>query len=157
MGIISPVGNSIDAAWRNIVDGKSGIGPITRFDVSKFSTRIGGSIKDFDAAEIIGRKEARRIDAFMHYGIVASQQAIQDSGIEITEDLATRFGVAMGAGIGGLETIENTHDTYLASGPRRISPFFIPGSIINMVSGHVSIQYGITGPNIALVVSVDRI
>ena len=151
MGIISPVGNSIDAAWRNIVDGKSGIGPITRFDVSKFSTRIGGSIKDFDAAEIIGRKEARRIDAFMHYGIVASQQAIQDSGIEITEDLATRFGVAMGAGIGGLETIENTHDTYLASGPRRISPFFIPGSIINMVSGHVSIQYGITGPNIALV------
>ena len=151
MGIISPVGNSIDAAWRNIVDGKSGIGPITRFDVSKFSTRIGGSIKDFDAAEIIGRKEARRIDAFMHYGIVASQQAIQDSGIEITEDLATRFGVAMGAGIGGLETIENTHDTYLASGPRRISPFFIPGSIINMVSGHVSIRYGITGPNIALV------
>ncbi len=151
MGIISPVGNSIDAAWRNIVDGKSGIGPITRFDVSKFSTRIGGSIKDFDAAEIIGRKEARRIDAFMHYGIVASQQAIQDSGVEITEDLATRFGVAMGAGIGGLETIENTHDTYLASGPRRISPFFIPGSIINMVSGHVSIRYGITGPNIALV------
>ncbi len=151
MGIISPLGNSIDAAWRNIVDGKSGISPITRFDVSNFTTRIGGSIKDFDAAEIIGRKEARRMDAFMHYGIAASQQAIQDSGIEITEDLATRFGVAIGAGIGGLETIENTHDTYRASGPRRISPFFIPGSIVNMVSGHVSIRYGITGPNIALV------
>lgn len=151
MGIISPVGNSIDTAWGNIVGGHSGIGPITRFDVSDFSTRIGGSIDDFDAAEIVGRKDARRMDAFMHYGIAASQQAISDCGIEISEDLATRFGVAMGAGIGGLETIENTHDIYRKSGPRRISPFFIPASIINMVSGHVSIQYGITGPNIALV------
>ncbi len=150
MGIISPVGNTVDAAWNSIVGGKSGIGPITRFDVSNFSTRIGGSISDFDANEIIGRKDARRTDAFMHYGIAASQQAMQDSGIEVDDKLSPRFGVAMGAGIGGLELIENTYVTYLKSGPRRISPFFIPGSIVNMVSGHVSIRYGLTGPNIAL-------
>ena len=150
MGIISPVGNTVDAAWNSIVGGKSGIGPIIRFDVSNFSTRIGGSISDFDANEIIGRQDARRTDAFMHYGIAASQQAMQDSGIEVDDKLSPRFGVAMGAGIGGLELIENTYVTYLKSGPRRISPFFIPGSIVNMVSGHVSIRYGLTGPNIAL-------
>ena len=150
MGIISPVGNTVDKAWNSIVGGKCGIGPITRFDVSNFSTRIGGSISDFDANEIIGRKDARRTDAFMHYGIAASQQAMQDSGIEVDDKLSPRFGVAMGAGIGGLELIENTYVTYLKSGPRRISPFFIPGSIVNMVSGHVSIRYGLTGPNIAL-------
>ena len=152
LGIISPVGNDIDTAWKSVVDGTSGIGPIAGFDASDFTTRFGGEVRDFDVSEYLSRKEARKIDGFMHYGIAACKQAIEDSGLEITESEAERFGVAMGSGIGGIRTIENNYHKYIESGsPRKISPFFVPGSIINMVSGNVSIMYGLTGPNLSLV------
>ncbi len=153
LGIVSPVGNAVVDAWRHILDGKSGIGPIERFDVSEFPTRFGGSVRDFEVTDYLSRKDARRIDAFMHYGIAASKQAIVDCGIEVTEENAPRIGVAVGAGIGGIETIEQSYEKYLIAdrAPRKISPFFVPGSIINMISGHVSIEYGLTGPNLALV------
>jgi len=153
LGIISPVGNTVEAAWNSVLEGKSGIGAITRFDCSDFSTRIAGEIRNFDASEFIPAKDARKMDAFMHYGIAACKQAIADSGIEVTDRNSSRIGVAFGSGIGGIETIEVNCTKYLESGrlPRRISPFFIPGSIINMVAGHVSIAYGIQGPNLSLV------
>jgi 3-oxoacyl-[acyl-carrier-protein] synthase II len=147
------VGNTVEAAWNSVLEGKSGIGAITRFDCSDFSTRIAGEIRNFDASEFIPAKDARKMDAFMHYGIAACKQAIADSGIEVTDRNSSRIGVAFGSGIGGIETIEVNCTKYLESGrlPRRISPFFIPGSIINMVAGHVSIAYGIQGPNLSLV------
>lgn len=152
LGIVSPVGNSVDAAWAALLAGRSGIGPITRFDASRFPTRIGGSVKDLDISAYITPKDARKMDAFIHYGIVAAGQAIDDAGIEIEDSNAHRIGVAIGSGIGGIETIEQNFAKYLESGsPRKISPFFVPGSIINMISGHVSIRYGMTGPNVALV------
>lgn len=153
LGIVSPVGSRVKDAWDAILAGRSGIGPITRLDVSDFSTRIGGHVTDFDLAEYVSSKDARRMDPFMHYGVGASKQAVADSGIEIDERNAARIGVVFGSGIGGLETIEQTYGKYLESGkvPRRISPFFIPGSIINMVSGHVSIAYGMQGPNLSIV------
>jgi 3-oxoacyl-[acyl-carrier-protein] synthase II len=153
LGIISPVGNTVEAAWNSVLEGKSGIGPITRFDCSDFSTRIAGEIRNFDASEFVPAKDARKMDAFMHYGIAACKQAISDSGIEVTDQNSSRIGVAFGSGIGGIETIEVNCTKYVESGrlPRRISPFFIPGSIINMVAGHVSIAYGIQGPNLSLV------
>ncbi len=153
LGIISPVGNTVDAAWSSVLEGRSGIGPITRFDCSEFSTRIAGAIRDFDATEYIPAKDVRKMDTFMHYGIAACKHAITDSGFEVTEENAPRIGVAFGSGIGGIETIEINCTKFLESGrsPRRISPFFIPGSIINMVAGHVSIAYGIHGPNLSLV------
>ena len=151
MGIISCVGSEVDEAWRNIVQGNSGIEPIAAFDTSGLSTRIGGAVKGFDVSDILSPKDARKMDPFMHYGIAASNRALADSGIEITEANGHRIGVAMGAGIGGLLTIENNHQKMIDGGPRRISPFFIPGSIINMVSGHVSIMHGITGPNLSIV------
>ena len=153
MGIISPVGSTLESAWRSILEGRSGIGAIDRLDVSKFSTRIGGAVKDFDAGDYLAPREQRRIDAFMHYGIAAAKQAIGDAALEVTEGIAHRCGVAMGSGIGGLETIEANYRGFLEAGesPRKISPFFIPGSIINMISGHVSIAYGMTGPNLSLV------
>lgn len=149
LGLISPVGNSVETGWANASAGKSGIGPIGRYDVSAFSTRFAGLIKDFDITEILPPKEAKKSDPFIHYGIAASVQAIADSGFDVTDGNAHRIGVAMGSGIGGLETIEVNHDKLLSGGPRRVSPFLIPGSIINMISGHVSIMYGLTGPNIA--------
>ena len=151
LGIISPVGNSIEEAWKNILAGQSGIRPITRFDVSGFSTRFGGTIEGFDAKEHINSKDARKMDPFIHYGIAAAGEALRDSGLEIDERNADRIGVAVGSGIGGINWIENGHKNYLDGGPRKLSPFFIPGAIINMVSGHLSIIHGMKGPNISIV------
>jgi 3-oxoacyl-[acyl-carrier-protein] synthase II len=151
MGIVSPVGNSIAQAWDNVSQGKSGISLIEGFDASALTTRIAGTIKDFDITEHLSAKDARKIDPFIHYGIVAAKDAIADAGLEITPANADRVAVAMGSGIGGIGTIEANHSKALTGGARKISPFFIPGSIINMISGQISIMYGITGPNIALV------
>ncbi|MEX0731148.1 MAG: beta-ketoacyl-ACP synthase II [Aquisalimonadaceae bacterium] len=151
MGIISPVGNSIKEAWGNILEGRSGIRPITRFDVSAFSTRFGGNIEGFDASDYINPKDARKMDPFIHYGIAAASQAMADSGLTVTEENAERIGVAVGSGIGGINWIENGHKAYLDGGPRKLSPFFIPGAIINMISGHLSIIHGLKGPNISIV------
>ena len=152
-GIIAPVGNDTDSAWEHVVNGRSGITPIpdSEFDVSKFSTRFGGCIKNFDPTEYMPAKEVRKIDTFMVYGIAAAREAIENAGLEFDETNVDRIGVAMGSGIGGIDTIRKNCEKYIAGGPRKISPFFIPGSIINMVSGHLSIRYGLRGPNIALV------
>lgn len=151
MGIVSPVGSRVETAWENILSGKSGIGPIADFDASEFTTRIAGTVSDFDVGQYLSPKEARKLDPFIHYGIGATIDAIRDSGLEIDERNASRTGIALGAGIGGLKTIEDNHAKLRDSGARRVSPFFIPGSIINMASGYVSILYGITGPNLSVV------
>jgi len=151
LGILSPVGNSVTAAWDNILAGKSGIGPITHFDATDFPVRFGGEVRDFDVADYIKGKEARRMGAFIHYGIAAASQAIADAGIEITDENAARAGIAIGSGIGGLRGIEVAYQAYLDGGPRKISPFFVPGNIINMIAGNLSIMYGMKGPNIAIV------
>ncbi|WP_027960955.1 beta-ketoacyl-ACP synthase II [Halomonas halodenitrificans] len=150
LGLVTPVGNTVAESWGNIVSGKSGIAPIEHFDVSGFNTRFGGSVKDFDISPYLNTKEARKMDLFIQYGMAAGGQAIQDAGIECTEENAQRFGVAIGSGIGGLPMIEHNHNAMLKSGPRRISPFFVPGSIINMISGNLAIQHGFRGPNIAI-------
>ncbi|MBT8080776.1 MAG: beta-ketoacyl-ACP synthase II [Gammaproteobacteria bacterium] len=151
MGIVSPVGSTLQDAWRNIREGNSGISLLSEFDTSGFATRMAGTVSGFDVANYLAAKDSRKMDRFMHYGIAASVDALKDSGLEITEANGNRVGVAMGAGIGGLETIEANHDRFLAGGPRKVSPFFIPGSIVNMISGHVSMMHQITGPNIAIV------
>ena len=151
LGLLTPVGNNVEESWKNIVDGKSGIAPITSFDASQFSTRISGSVKNFDATEYIAAKDLKKMDSFIHFGIAAGIQALDDSGIEVTEENAERIGVAIGSGIGGLPTIERNRDAYVAGGPRKISPFFVPSSIINMVSGNLSIMRGLKGPNISIV------
>lgn len=151
LGIVSPVGIGVAQAWQNIVDGKSGIGRITHFDPSLFACQIAGEVKDFDVTQYLPAKDARRMDRFIHFGMVAGMEAFKDSGIEVTEQNAERIGVNIGSGIGGLPMIEDTHNDYLAGGPRKISPFFIPGSIINMISGNLSIMYGLKGPNLAMV------
>ena len=151
LGIISPVGLSVTEAWDNILAGKSGIAPITAFDASGFTTRFGGSVKDFDVTEYMSAKDAKKMDPFIHYGIAAAKQAIEDSGLEVTEANAERIGVAIGSGIGGLPGIERSHEAYLKGGARKISPFFVPSNIINMISGNLSIMYGMQGPNIAIV------
>ncbi|MDO9597502.1 MAG: beta-ketoacyl-ACP synthase II [Azoarcus sp.] len=151
LGLISPVGNTVPEAWENLIAGKSGIGPITRFDASAFAARIAGEVKNFDISTYLSPKEARRMDVFIHYGMAAGIQAVRDSGIEVTEANAERIGVNIGSGIGGLPMIENTHDDFLGGGPRKISPFFIPGTIINMISGNLSIMFGLKGPNLAVV------
>ncbi len=151
MGIVSPVGSQFELAWDNIKNGVSGISPIDNFDASGFATQIAGVVRDFDTSRYLAPKEARKVDTFIHYGIGACVDAIDDSGIEVTDKNRSRIGIAMGAGIGGLETIEANHSKFLAGGPRKVSPFFIPGSIINMTSGNVSIRYGITGPNLSIV------
>lgn len=151
MGIVSPVGSQLNEAWSNICEGRSGIGPIQAFDATDFATRIGGAVKGFVVEDFLAPKDARKMDTFMHYGIGASVMAMRDAGLEISESNGHRVGVAMGAGIGGLQTIEANYEKYLNGGPRKISPFFVPGSIINMISGHVSIMHGITGPNLAVV------
>ncbi|CAH1905391.1 3-oxoacyl-(acyl carrier protein) synthase 2 [Candidatus Nitrotoga sp. HW29] len=151
LGIVSPVGTGITQAWQNIVDGKSGITRITRFDASLFSSRIAGEVQGFDVDKFLSAKDARRMDVFIHYGLAAGMEAIKDAGIEVTEQNAERIGVNIGSGIGGLPMIENSHNDYLAAGPRKISPFFIPGTIINMISGNLSIMYGFKGPNLSMV------
>ena len=151
LGVLSPVGNNIPQTWENILAGKSGITRISRFDASGFASQIAGEVKDFDVTRFLSAKEARRMDTFIHYGIVAAMEAIKDSGLEVTEHNAERIGVNIGSGIGGLPMIENTHNIYLEGGARKISPFFIPGTIINMISGNLSILYGFKGPNLAIV------
>jgi 3-oxoacyl-[acyl-carrier-protein] synthase II len=151
MGIVSPVGSSISTAWSNILAGNSGIGPISHFDTSAFAVRFGGSVKDFSVGDYLTPKDARKMDPFIHYGLGAAIQAIRDSGLEVTDGNAERVGVAIGSGIGGIGGIEEGHSAYLQGGPRKISPFFVPSTIINMISGHLSIMYGMKGPNIAVV------
>ena len=151
LGIVSPVGNTVSETWENIVAGKSGIATITRFDASAFSARVAGEVKGFDIGQYLTPKEARRMDTFIHYGMAAGIQAIRDSGLAVTAENADRIGVNIGSGIGGLSMIENTHDDFLGGGPRKISPFFIPSTIINMISGNLSIMFGMKGPNIAVV------
>ncbi len=151
LGIISPVGNSIAEAWDTLVAGKSGIARITRFDPTPFAAHMAGEVKGFDVEQYLNAKEARRMDVFIQYGMAAGIQAMRDSGLEVTEANAERIGVNIGSGIGGLPLIEETHALLAESGPRKISPFFIPGSIINMISGNLSILYGIKGPNLAVV------
>ncbi|MCR5866988.1 beta-ketoacyl-ACP synthase II [Aquincola sp. J276] len=155
LGLVSPVGNSVAEGWANLVAGRSGIANITKFDASAMACRFAGEVKGFNIEDYIPGKEARHMDTFIHYGMAASMQAVQDSGIPtgeaLDEQTAERIGVLVGSGIGGLPMIEQTHKEYTERGPRRISPFFVPASIINMISGHVSIKYGFTGPNLAIV------
>ena len=155
LGLISPVGNSVSEGWANLVAGRSGISSITRFDASAMSCRIAGEVKGFNVEDYIPGKEARHMDTFIHYGMAAAIQAVQDAGLPtgeaLTEDQAERIGCLVGSGIGGLPMIEATQIEYAARGARRISPFFVPASIINMISGHISIRFGFTGPNLSIV------
>jgi 3-oxoacyl-[acyl-carrier-protein] synthase II len=152
LGIISPVGSTVKSAWEAILKGESGIGPITRFDVSAFPVRFGGAVRGFEVNEYISPKDARRMDEFMHYGVAAGIQAMSDSGIDMSKLDSDRCGAVCGAGIGGLGTIEEEYGSYLKAGsPRKISPFFVPATIVNMISGHLSIKYGLKGPNLGIV------
>jgi 3-oxoacyl-[acyl-carrier-protein] synthase II len=151
LGIVCPVGNAVEEAWQNLVAGKPGIGPITRFDATPFACRIAGEVKGFDVSAYLPPKDARHMDVFIHYGLAAAIQAWKDCGLQVSEANAERIGVNMGSGIGGLPRIEETHAELMQRGPRRISPFFVPASIINMISGHMSILYGMKGPNLAVV------
>lgn len=150
LGVVSPVGNSVTDAWDSVVNGRSGIAPIEVFDVSDFSSRIGGSVKNFDITQYIAEKEAKKMDIFIHYGIAAASQAFEQTGLLVTEENAERIGVAIGSGIGGISGIEHGHNAFLKGGPRKISPFFVPSNIINMISGNFSIKYGLKGPNFAI-------
>ena len=150
LGMVSPLGNSVETTWEGILAGRSGIATISHFDVSPFSTRFAGNIHDLDVERYVPSKDAKRMDAFIQYGLVAGIQAMEDSGLNITEAIADRCGAAIGSGIGGIGAIEDGRDIILNSGPRRISPFFVPGSIINMVAGNLAIKYGLRGPNIAV-------
>ena len=151
LGCVAPVGNTVSTAWDALIAGQSGIATITKFDASPFSTHFAGEVKGFNVEDYMPGKEARHMDTFIHYGMAAGIQAIQDSGLEVTETNAERIGVIVGSGIGGLPMIEETHAELTNRGPRRISPFFVPASIINMISGHLSIKYGLKGPNLAIV------
>ncbi|HYG13089.1 MAG TPA: beta-ketoacyl-ACP synthase II [Methylophilaceae bacterium] len=151
LGVVSPVGIGVQASWANLIAGKSGISKITKFDASNFASQIAGEVKGFDVSQFLPAKDARRMDTFIQYGLAAGIEAVKDSGIVATEENAERIGVVIGSGIGGLGLIEDTNDTYDEGGPRKISPFFIPGTIINMISGNLSIMYGFKGPNVAIV------
>ncbi len=151
LGAVTPLANNVSDTWNGIINGKSGISQIDSFDISPFATTFGGVIRGFDVTEYIAAKDAKRMDGFIQYGIAAGCQAIEDSGIDVTEQNAERIGVAIGSGIGGITGIEECYATYDKSGPRRISPFFVPGNIINMISGNLSIKYGLKGPNFAIV------
>jgi 3-oxoacyl-[acyl-carrier-protein] synthase II len=151
LGIVSPVGNDVAAAWATVLAGRSGIGPVVRFDTATFPTHFGGEIRELDLGAYMSTKDARRMDAFMQYGVVAGTQAMRDSGLVVTEANTDRIGILMGSGMGGLESIEETYDKYLEThSPKKVSPFFIPASIINLVGGHLSIAFNITGPNLAV-------
>jgi 3-oxoacyl-[acyl-carrier-protein] synthase II len=155
LGLISPVGNTVSEGWANVVAGRSGIDRITKFDPSGFACQVAGEVKGFDVEDYVSAKEARHMDTFIHFGMAASAQAVRDAGLPtgdaLSEEAAERIGCLVGSGIGGLPLIENTHAELVARGPRRVSPFFVPASIINMISGHVSIQFGFQGPNLAIV------
>jgi 3-oxoacyl-[acyl-carrier-protein] synthase II len=151
LGMLAPVGLTVQECWSNLVAGKTGIAKTTRFDASAFNCQVAGEVKGFNVEDYLTAKEARHMDTFIHFGIAAAIQAIRDSGLELDKEDLERIGVVIGSGIGGLPMIENNHKDYLERGPRRISPFFVPGSIINMISGHVSIMYGLKGPNYAIV------
>ncbi|HZM46037.1 MAG TPA: beta-ketoacyl-ACP synthase II [Burkholderiales bacterium] len=151
LGIICPVGLDVAASWRNILDGKSGIARISRFDPAAYTSQIAGEVKGFEPTQYLSAKEVRRFDTFIHYGLAAGIEAIRDSGLDLARENLEQIGVCIGSGIGGLPLIEDTHDAVLAGGPRKISPFFVPGSIINMISGQLSIMYGLKGPNLAIV------
>jgi len=151
LGIVSPVGNDVDTAWDNVINGRSGIGRISRFDPADFNSHIAGEVKEFDVTAYLPAKEARQMDTFIHYGLAAGIQAWRDSGLEVTEQNAERLGVIVGSGIGGLQRIEETQKEYLERGARRISPFFVPASLINLVSGQLSIMLGLKGPSYAVV------
>jgi len=151
LGVVSPVGIGVQPAWSNLIAGNSGITRITKFDPSNFSSQVAGEVKDFDVSQYLPAKEARRMDTFIQYGLAAAIEAVKDSGIEATEENAERIGVSIGSGIGGLALIEQTNDIYDEGGPRKVSPFFIPGSIINMISGNLSIMFGFKGPNVSIV------
>ena len=151
VGMVSPVGNNVEDSWAAVKNGKSGIAPITSFDVSAYTTQFGGSIKDFDVSEYIPLKDARKMDLFIQYGMAAGIEAITDSGLEVTDENRGRIGAAIGSGIGGIGSIEKTREILETRGPRKISPFFVPGSIVNMIGGNLSIKYGFQGPNIAIV------
>jgi 3-oxoacyl-[acyl-carrier-protein] synthase II len=152
LGLVSPVGSTVQSAWDAVLRGESGIAPITRFDVSAFPVRFGGAVRGFDVSQYIAPKEARRMDEFMHYGVAAGVQAVTDSGLDFSRADASRCGAVCGAGIGGLGTIEAEYGEYLkANNPRKISPFFVPATIINMIAGHLSIRYGLKGPNLGIV------
>jgi 3-oxoacyl-[acyl-carrier-protein] synthase II len=155
LGLISPVGNTVEASWANLIAGQSGITTITKFDPSDFACKVAGEVKGFNVDDYMNSKEARAMDTFIHFGIAAAAQAVADAGLStgdaLTDEQAVRIGCNIGSGIGGLPMIEETHETYRSKGPRRISPFFVPASIINMISGHVSIKYGFKGPNISVV------
>lgn len=151
LGCVSPIGNTVAESWAALIEGKSGIATITKFDATPFSTRFAGEVKGFNIEDYIPGKEARHMDTFIHFGMAAGIQAFQDSGLVVTEENADRIGVIVGSGIGGLPMIEDTHAELTNRGPRRISPFFVPASIINMISGHLSIKYGLKGPNLAIV------
>ncbi|PKO91675.1 MAG: beta-ketoacyl-[acyl-carrier-protein] synthase II [Betaproteobacteria bacterium HGW-Betaproteobacteria-1] len=151
LGVVSPVGIGAETSWSNLVAGKSGITRISKFDPSNFASQIAGEVKGFDVSQYLPAKEARRMDVFIQYGLAAAIEAVKDSGIVATEENAERIGVSIGSGIGGLRLIEETNDTYDEGGPRKISPFFIPGTIINMISGNLSIMYGFKGPNVSIV------
>jgi len=151
LGIVSPVGLTVQEAWENIIAGRSGIRSITEFDVTDFPVRFGGTIQGFDVSDYMSKKDARRMEHFIHYGFAAGTQAMKDAGLEVTEANAERIGVSIGSGIGGLRGIEKNYDAFLEGGPRKISPFFVPANIINMIGGNLSISYGLKGPNIAMV------
>jgi 3-oxoacyl-[acyl-carrier-protein] synthase II len=151
LGLVAPVGQDVQTGWQSVLAGKSGIQKITHLDITPFSVHIGGPIYDFDVEQYIPRKEVKKMDAFIHYGVAAGTQALRDSGLEVTDQNRKRIGVAIGSGIGGIAGIETNYGVYLKSGPRRISPFFVPANIINMVAGNLSIMYGLQGPNISIV------
>ncbi|MEN8166349.1 MAG: beta-ketoacyl-ACP synthase II [Pseudomonadota bacterium] len=151
LGMVAPVGLDVPTAWESILAGRSGIQPITHFDVGPFSTRFGGPIYGFEITDYVSVKDAKKMDKFIHYGVAAGCQAIEDSGLEVSEENADRIGVLIGSGIGGITGIENSYQAYLDGGPRKISPFFVPANIINMVSGNLSIKYGLRGPNYSIV------
>lgn len=151
LGLVAPVGLDVKSAWDNILAGKSGIKPITHFDIAPFSTRFGGPIYGFDPSPYVSEKDAKKMDKFIHYGLAAGSQAIADSGLEVTESNCRRIGVAVGSGIGGITGIENNYQVYRDKGPRRISPFFVPANIVNMVAGNLSIKFGLKGPNYSIV------
>ncbi|GGM98702.1 beta-ketoacyl-ACP synthase II [Shewanella xiamenensis] len=150
LGLVTPVGNTVDTTWKALLSGKSGIAPITKFDASEFTTRFSGSVKDFDVEQYLTKKDARKMDLFIQYGMAAGIQAIQDSGLDMSKENPGRVGTAIGAGMGGMWLIEQNHSALLSGGPRKISPFFVPSTIINMIAGHLSIMYGMTGPNFAV-------